>query len=303
MSHVPASLDTLSFPGTFLTHLSLISQQNGLPAYGNWTIMRGLGEPDETMHLVRWNGADRLNFWNGSHCNDLRGNDGSKFRSGVTESDVLYLFLVADFCSGIPFTFDSYSNVGTVKTLRFKFSFTDSTAMDCLPNTGAIDVSACHSGAPIFLSAPDFQAPDLLPLGVGDSVTSNQSNRESFMDIEPVSGLLLRIVMRLQVNVRVRNNLIFPMTRRLPFEERIIPIVWIEQFAEASADAIQKLDQEIFFKERALQYISWSLIVIGTLIVVLIHGIAHLKEMRDDRIAEHLVRRDVSVEEVTESIG
>lgn len=264
--------------------------------------MRGLGSPDQTLRLVRWNGADRLNFRNGSHCNDLRGNDGSKFTSGVRKSDVLYLFLVADFCSGIPFTFDSYSSVGSVSTMRFKFNFSDTTRMDCLSETGAIDVSACHSGAPIFLSAPYFFSPGIQLSGNERTTERNQSDYESFMDIEPVSGLLLRIVMRLQVNVRVTKNFIFPMTRRLPFEERIIPVLWIEQSAEASADAVNKLDQEIFAKERALQYISWALIVVGTLIVSLIHIVVFLKGMRAKRLTERLVR-EVSVDEVSESVG
>ena len=97
---------------------------------------------------------DRLSYWGNSQCNDLKGNDGSKFPSPVAVSATLFLFLVADFCAAIPFTFHSScfssyssSSVGTVTTMRFAFD--DTTRMNCLQPTGVVSVAACHAGAPV----------------------------------------------------------------------------------------------------------------------------------------------------------
>lgn len=257
------------------------------------------------MQIVRWNGVKRLSNFKpaGSHCNDLRGNDGSKFRSGVRESDVLFLFLVSDFCSGIPFTFDSYSSVGLIQTMRFKFKFNDTTSMDCLSSMGVIDVSACHSEAPIFLSGPHFfQGSDFLKQGIL-GLEPNQSLHESFIDVEPVTGILLRIAMRLQVNVRVLKDVVFPMTWRLPFEEKIIPILWMEHSAVASPDAISRLDQQIFSKVRALKYLSWSLIVAGTVIILISFAAVSCDKMRQKRLAERLVGKELPADESAQSVN
>lgn len=226
-----------------------------------------------------------------SKCNDLKGNDGSKFRSGVSESDVLFLFLVSDFCAAVPFTFDSYSSVGSIDTMRFKFHFNDKFHMDCMPDTGSIDVSACHSDAPIFLSGPHFfQGSRALSGGV-HGLSPNQSLHETYIDVEPMTGIVLRIAIRVQVNVKVRRDNLFHVTRKLPFREKIIPIFWIEQTAEASPEALSLLDQQIFVKVRVLKYISWSVIVAGSAIVLVMYVLVFLKKKRKERIAEQLVVR------------
>ena len=210
------------------------------------------------------------------------------------------MFLVADFCSGIPFTFDSYSSVGTISTMRFKFKFNDTSSMDCLSDTGLIDVSACHSDAPIFFSGPHFfQGSDSLADGI-QGLRPNQSLHESFVDVEPMTGILLRVAVRLQVNVKVSKDITFPMTSLLPFNEKVIPVVWIEHTAQASPEALSKLDKQIFSKVRALKYISWSLIAAGTLIMMLTLAIEWLCRKREKRLAERLVGKEVSV---SESVG
>lgn len=267
----------------------LLLQQNGNPSSGNWTVLRGHESVDDTLRLVRWNRADKLKFFRtDSKCNELKGNDGSKFPSGLKQSDVLFLFLVADFCSAVPFTFDSYSSVGSIRTMRFKFHFNDS-RMDCMPDSGTMDVSACHSDAPIFLSGPHF-------FGGADSLahdvrglSPNQSLHESYIDVEPMSGILLRVAIRVQVNVKVQKDKLFHTTRRLPFNEKVIPVLWMEQFAEASAQSLSELDRQIFVKVRALKYTSWSLVVIGSMMVLMMHAVICLKKKRMERKAEQLV--------------
>ena len=161
--------------------------------------------------------------------------------------------------------------------------------MPCSSPEGIIDVSSCHSKAPIFLSAPHFlhASPSLSEHITG--LNPNESLHESFFDVDPITGLLLRISLRIQVNAKITKDMAFAATRNLPFDELIVPIFWTEQTAEASTDQLELLRERVYEKMHELEYIGWSLIAVGTTILICMHAVLFLHKIWEAKVAERLI--------------
>ena len=70
---------------------------------------------------------------------------------------------------------------------------------------GLLDISSCR-GAPIIISAPHFLygSPELLDYVKG--LEPDLSKHESYIDVDPVTGIALKGRKRLQINVYVRKH-------------------------------------------------------------------------------------------------
>jgi len=67
-----------------------------------------------------------------------------------------------------------------------------------------MDISRCKKGAPIVLSAPHFYKAD--PYLVNHEVKGLRPEKalhETFLEIEPLTGLVLNAARRIQINVHV----------------------------------------------------------------------------------------------------
>ena len=79
----------------------------------------------------------------------------------------------------------------------------------CIPKgnclgSGVLNVSVCKNGAPIIISFPHFYEADEKFVSAIEGMHPNKEYHETFVDINPLTGVILRAAKRFQINVYVR---------------------------------------------------------------------------------------------------
>ncbi|KAF6132714.1 scavenger receptor class B member 2 [Phyllostomus discolor] len=111
-------------------------------------------------------------------------------------------------------TFSNFESVQGLPAFRFKvpeeiLANTSDNAGFCTPagnclGSGVLNVSVCKNGAPIILSFPHFYQADEKFVSAIEGMHPNKEYHETFVDINPLTGIILRAAKRFQVNVYVR---------------------------------------------------------------------------------------------------
>ena len=124
-----------------------------------------------------------------------------------------------DFLSLLPnrsvyITFSDFESVQGLPALRYKvpaeiLANTSDNAGFCIPKgnclgSGVLNVSVCKNGAPIIISFPHFYEADEKFVSAIEGMHPNKEYHETFVDINPLTGVILRAAKRFQINVYVR---------------------------------------------------------------------------------------------------
>ncbi|KAB0795085.1 hypothetical protein PPYR_11924 [Photinus pyralis] len=108
----------------------------------------------------------------------------------------------------------------------------------CIPS-GMLNISTCRSGAPLFGSLPHFYGADPIYGSMVEGIKPEESKHESYVILEPISGMPLDAVLRLQVNVKMSPIKYISMYEDVP--EVYLPVFWLEQVLSISNDISWKL--------------------------------------------------------------
>ncbi|RWS22704.1 Lysosome membrane protein 2-like protein, partial [Leptotrombidium deliense] len=162
-----------------------------------------------------------LNFWNGKYCNMLNGTDGTQFHPSISSSETLYTFAI-DICRSIYFESVGTVDVKGINLLRFRPAARSNNGPHKEPSNkcfcvkpkseeahcqvdGILEISTCKNGAPIAITAPHFYKVDPRIAKLVNGLSPNQKFHETFIDIEPNTGLAMNAAKRIQVNVETQN--------------------------------------------------------------------------------------------------
>uniref|UniRef100_K9J176 Putative plasma membrane glycoprotein cd36 n=1 Tax=Desmodus rotundus TaxID=9430 RepID=K9J176_DESRO len=180
---------------------------------GDYVFLTGEDNYLDFSKIVEWNGKTSLDWWATDKCNMINGTDGDTFHPLITKDETLYVF-PSDFCRSLYVTFSNFESVQGLPALRFKvpkevLANTSDNAGFCIPagnclGSGVLNVSVCKSGAPIILSFPHFYQADEKFVSAIEGMHPNQEYHETFVDINPLTGIILRAAKRFQVNVYVQ---------------------------------------------------------------------------------------------------
>uniref|UniRef100_A0A452FH73 Scavenger receptor class B member 2 n=1 Tax=Capra hircus TaxID=9925 RepID=A0A452FH73_CAPHI len=107
-----------------------------------------------------------------------------------------------------------FESVQGLPALRYKvpaeiLANTSDNAGFCIPKgnclgSGVLNVSVCKNGAPIIISFPHFYEADEKFVSAIEGMHPNKEYHETFVDINPLTGVILRAAKRFQINVYVR---------------------------------------------------------------------------------------------------
>ncbi|CAL8263156.1 unnamed protein product [Boreogadus saida] len=109
---------------------------------------------------------------------------------------------------------------------------------DCL-GTGVLKVSVCREGAPIVVSFPHFYQADPKYINGVEGMTPNKEDHETYLDLEPTSGVPIRACKRAQLNVIVKRVKGFPKTKLI--QETIFPIMFVNETATIDDDSASQM--------------------------------------------------------------
>ncbi|OQR66557.1 lysosome membrane protein 2-like [Tropilaelaps mercedesae] len=219
-----------------------------------FTVGTGAGDyPFAT--ILKWNNLTSLNFWGSEYCNKINGTDGAQFSPFIETNQKLFVF-ATDLCRSIYFEFEKPTQVKGVDTKRFTVpdavfaSATQRAENRCFcegsgrcHEGGVIPLSSCRRGAPIMLSAPHFYQGDAKLVQDVEGLRPEKKNHETFLDVQTMTGLVLRAAKRLQINIDLKqSDLLYPLAN---LTSRVMPIAWVEERMEATRSMTEALTQRL----------------------------------------------------------
>lgn len=253
-------------------------------ADGIMTVSTGVdGNFSNIGKVVKWNHKSDLSFWRGKHCNTLRGTDGQFFHPFIQKDEKLEIF-APDLCRTLAIEYIKTTSIRSIELYRFGISddffkpidYNNETMCYCTKAhheakkfcklSGVVDVSRCRK-KPIVLSTPHFLNGDPLLLQQVDGLSPTPANHDTFIDIEPMTGAVLRVRRRLQVNAEIGPNEAFQASQVL--KSKIIhPFIWIDQSITIPDDLAQKLESKLTKKVRFVRILSYAALITGPIILV-----------------------------------
>ncbi|XP_067294254.1 lysosome membrane protein 2-like isoform X3 [Pseudorasbora parva] len=198
-----------------------------------------------------WNGISQMNWWSSNQSNMINGTDGSVFHTFLSRKELLYIFN-ADLCRSIPLSYVSDTEVKGIPAFRFAppsdvFAPPDenpSNAGFCVPagdclGKGLLKISVCRQGAPIVVSFPHFYQADEKYINAVEGMNPNEEEHETYLDINPTTGVPIRACKRAQMNVILKRVRGFLKTKFL--KEIIFPIMYVSETATIDDDSAAQM--------------------------------------------------------------
>ncbi|XP_056138966.1 lysosome membrane protein 2a isoform X2 [Lampris incognitus] len=188
-----------------------------------------------------WNGLREMTWWSSNQSNMINGTDGAVFHPLLSRDELLYIF-AADLCRSIHLAYVKDVEVKGIQAYRFappsdvlmspKDNPTNAgfcvPAGDCL-GTGVLKVSVCREGAPIVVSFPHFYQADEKYITAIDGLRPNKEEHETYLDLQPTTGVPIRACKRAQLNIILKRIQGFPKTKFI--NETIFPIMFVNETA------------------------------------------------------------------------
>ncbi|XP_018408784.1 PREDICTED: lysosome membrane protein 2 [Nanorana parkeri] len=245
---------------------------------GTYVFLSGSKEYKDFTQIVEWNGKRNLSWWTSDRCNMINGTDGTSFHPLINKDDIIYMFS-SDLCRSLYAVYNSTKTVKEIAAFRFippAKVFANVTinpdnagfcvpAGNCLPS-GLLNVSECKQGAPIILSSPHFYQADESIVKSIEGISPNQDDHETFMDINPLTGILLRAAKRMQVNVHVRQIPTFSTTKNI--QTLYFPVMHLSETALIDDESSEKL-RTVLLKARLVANIPFIIMGLGILLGII----------------------------------
>lgn len=201
--------------------------------------------------IIEWKGKNKLSWWTSPSSNMINGTDGGTFHPLISKDETLYIFS-SDFCRSIYLNFEKELTVLGIPTYRFippmkifaNVSVNPDNAGFCVPagnclGSGLLNVTACKQGAPIFLSLPHFYQSEAKYINAVDGMHPNKENHQTFLDINPLTGAVVRAAKRMQINAYVETIPEFVQTghiRRMAY-----PVMYLDESFVLDKGSAEKL--------------------------------------------------------------
>lgn len=249
------------------------------PSYdGVTTVNTGQCNIDEVGQYQQWKGYKTLPYWRSKIANMLNGTDGAIYQPHITKNDELYTFVV-QLCRSLHLTYLSDASVRGISALRFhppKAIFESGNINPnnkgfCNPNcllSGLLSISACVPfHAPIVASSPHFLNgdPKLLEKVLG--LHPEEEKHDTFVYLEPNTGVLLEASKRLQFNIHVEPVDGFSQTSGLT--PTPVPIMWVNEHVSIDSKNADKLKRNVLIKLEIIKWVEIGLYILGGLLVLI----------------------------------
>ncbi|XP_075716853.1 lysosome membrane protein 2 [Rhinoderma darwinii] len=222
--------------------------------------------------IVEWRGKSNLMWWTSDTCNMINGTDGTSFHPLIDKDDIIYIFS-SDLCRSLFAVYEASYNVKGIPVFRFSPPakvFANTTVNpdnagfcvpkgNCLPS-GLLNVSMCKEGAPIILSSPHFYQADESVITSVIGIHPKKEDHETFMDINPLTGLLIRAAKRMQVNVYVRQIPDYDITQKL--QTLYFPVMHLNESVLIDDQSAGKLGS-VLLEARVVANVPFIIMALG----------------------------------------
>lgn len=282
----------------FLPHFHNVPKKMGFMYPRNATddglfeILTGTQNVNQVGQIVKFDKKQKMDFWTSDTCNKIQGTDGSIFPPFIKRDSIFWMF-VPDICRSIYASYYKDIELNGLQLLRYTVprdafdaknpqnegycqpslqlfypnnqTHFQNTSMYCLPS-GLLNVSQCRFGAPVVVSNHNFlYSPSEVKNSVEGLAQSTVDDDGTFLDIEPTTGVLLRVIRRIQVNVAVYN-----ISRVMKYVKPvIIPVLMINESAIAGVNMQNLLYNKLVVTPTVINAVCYTVLAISILIVFL----------------------------------
>ncbi|XP_014668287.1 PREDICTED: scavenger receptor class B member 1-like [Priapulus caudatus] len=242
---------------------------------GLYTVDSGSADVHQVAEIEKYNGVSHLDYWKSDYCNMINGTDGSIYGPFVKKTDKMRLFS-SDICRSLYMQYEQDTTIEGINLFRFtapaaifaNANVNPDNECYCMPCLGAglLNISICKQGAPVVVSAPHFYEGDPKFSKAIDGLHPVKSEHETFMDIEPLTGLAMRLMRRMQVNTFIEHIEFISQTKNL--KPTFFPLVWLNESAKADAASIDKFKTEVKLPILLMTIGQYFVLSLGILILV-----------------------------------
>lgn len=234
---------------------------------------------DDYLNIVEWDGEPSLSYWANGFCNMINGTDGTQYPPEVTKDRILYLY-TSELCRSLYLTYEEDRDFLGIHTMKFippKEVLEDPQVNPdnlcyCYPDTdhclGAsmLNMAPCVSGAPVILSTPHFYQGNEEDIQSISGLNPNKLEHETFLDIEPKTGVAMRANKKMQINVPLRRYGSYPTFQNVP--EVIFPVVWVNESAQLDESMAKDIKKAIYMPFTIVDAVGGVLIGIGGILLL-----------------------------------
>ncbi|XP_031567524.1 lysosome membrane protein 2-like [Actinia tenebrosa] len=239
----------------------------------------------------RWKNKADVGLWKTKYANMFNGSDGTQFNPGITKSDLLYFFS-SNLCRSIYLNFDLQHSIEGIDVYRFttppslfenETSNPDNKAFclhRCYPNgilAGNRDCKPSSIESPIVISTPHFLLGDPYLRQQVQGLSPNKDKHGLFLSIEPMTGIPLQALIRLQINLHIQQVDYITGTKNI--RESYVPVMYFSNNATVDHSTAKMLLDDLIIPLRVCFYVEIGLFCLGSLLI-LIGGVLLIKRIR-----------------------
>ncbi|MFX1297931.1 MAG: hypothetical protein ACFFD2_24170 [Promethearchaeota archaeon] len=206
-------------------------------------VKTGRDDVSEVGQVIEFNGQEEIYIW--AEPIEVEGTLGTQFAPGVTEDDTLKVFNV-DLLRVVELEYDEPAEIYDIELLQFE------TAEDTFsPNSlyfqtteGIANLATVekYHKAPVRVSKPHFLgAPYSVLYGVS-GMSPNSDIHETYVRVEPLTGIVMQAAVKAQVNFQVRPDDLYFQN----ISNTIMPVVWFEEYGEIPEDLAEEFKDVLY---------------------------------------------------------
>ncbi|XP_035246443.1 lysosome membrane protein 2c [Anguilla anguilla] len=242
---------------------------------GEYVFLTGEQNYKDFARVVEWRGESSLKWWSTDECNMINGTNAASFHPIITKKEILYMFS-SDLCRSIYAQYEKDVSVLGIPAYRFvppsevfaNHTLNPANAGFCVPAgnclaSGLLNVSVCKQGAPIIMSSPHFYQADEKFVNDVFGMKPKKEYHETVLDINPLTGILLRAAKRLQVNVYIEKIPVFSQTGNV--QTLVFPVMYLNESVTIDEESAKKV-RAVVTKGDVVVNIPFMLIGLGILI-------------------------------------
>lgn len=234
----------------------------------------GADDINKLHDIVEIDGLSELDIWSTEHCNRIEGRAGAPFPQPIRRYIELKMYSEG-MCRSIQFEYKKDVSIDKISMYRFGLpdsllAKSEENACYCTDDFACRNQMAylapCKDKAPMVASYPHFYLADQEDIDAISGLKPDADIHETYIDIEPTSGLSLRVRKRVQVNMALKRYVSLPSLANI--KEQIFPIFWIDNTVDVPQESLDILYTKAILSQSIVFYLGICWIVIGTLSAV-----------------------------------
>lgn len=246
-------------------------------------------EPMRYMSVTMWHRHQPLSFWATEYANMINGTDGTVYPPGLTPQHELYVFIASLYRSFRLVCTSDDVIVHDARVLRYRLDPLLLQSSEVYPPNAGFNID--HAGflptppslsLPYFFSQPFFLAANQSGINVKLPGPADPTIHETFIDIEPNTGVLFNVSKRVQVNIAIGETVlggrVIPFTRGIA--PAILPVAWFDQHMELPESLAQEVIHKVLDVDHSVRATLVVLGAGGALLVVIACASVYRKWLR-----------------------